>query len=92
MLALSTVRTEEPLAGVTQPQVAPARARVHRHELCFTSLYRQGYAFAFPCDEFGSVDVAALTPAALRNFFMARAGVGREYASPELRAMPGFAH
>ncbi len=92
MHALSSVLPDDSPVGVTQVQARSARARVCRHELCFTSLYRQGYAFAFPCDEFGVVDVASLTPAARRNYFEARAGVGREYAAPELRAMPGFAH
>jgi hypothetical protein len=55
-------------------------------ELRFESLFRDcGYAYAFPCDARGCVDMDRLTPAARSNYLFARATVGREFLPPCVR-------
>jgi hypothetical protein len=74
---------------------APRRtqhARVERFEVCFYSLFRQGHALAFPCDESGDVDIDTLPPVARRNYLEACDKVGKEYALPQVRPMAGFTH
>ena len=73
-------------------QSRPRRDRAPRHEVLFASLYRQGHALAFPCDEFGEVDIDQLPPVARRNYLEACASVGRDYAMPQVRPMAGFTH
>lgn len=51
-------------------------------ELRFESLFQQGRALAFPCDERGRVELDALSDRARRNYLYARAVVGREFATP----------
>jgi len=51
-------------------------------ELRFESLFQQGRAFAFPCDERGRVELDALSDRARSNYLYARAVVGREFATP----------
>jgi hypothetical protein len=55
---------------------------VARYELRFRSLFDQGRALAFPCDERGRIDLDALSPRARNNYFYARTVVGREYFMP----------
>jgi len=55
---------------------------VSNWELRFESLFQQGRGLAFPCDERGRVELDALSERARRNYFYARAVVGREYATP----------
>lgn len=86
-LALQLMPVSSSGPGATAP-----RPRVDRFEVCFTSLYRQGHALAFPCDESGDVDIDRLPPAARRNYLEACGKVGREYTMPEVRPMAGFAH
>jgi hypothetical protein len=43
-----------------------------------------GRALAFPCDDHGQVALDALSEPARRNYFYARAFVGREYAQPRV--------
>lgn len=50
--------------------------------LRFESLFQQGRAFVFPCDERGRVELDALSEKARCNYLYARAVVGREYATP----------
>jgi hypothetical protein len=52
------------------------------YELRFRSLFDEGRALAFPCDEQGHVDLDALSPRALHNYYYARAVVGREFFMP----------
>jgi len=81
------------LVSVSESAPRPSRrTSVPRHELCFSSLYRQGRALAFPCDESGDVDIDALPPAARRNYLEACEKVGREFALPQVRPMAGFTH
>lgn len=64
----------------------PAALQHHRHfELRFQSLFDAGKALAFPCDAHGRVQLDQLSERALDNYLFARAVVGREYATPELR-------
>ena len=52
------------------------------YELRFRSLFDEGRALAFPCDEQGQVDLDALSPRALHNYYYARTVVGREFFLP----------
>jgi hypothetical protein len=56
------------------------------YEVRFQSLFREGRALAFPCDEAGRVDLDALSPQALGNYLFARAMIGREFATPAVMA------
>jgi len=51
-------------------------------ELRFESLFQQGRALAFPCDERGRVELDRLSERARSNYLYARAVVGREFATP----------
>jgi hypothetical protein len=59
-------------------EASGARARVLR----FASLFSEGRALAFPCDERGQVDLDALPERARGNYLFARALVGRDFAVP----------
>jgi hypothetical protein len=54
------------------------------YELRFQSLFHEGRALAFPCDERGAVDLDALSERARNNYFLARSVVGRDFASPSV--------
>lgn len=51
-------------------------------EIRFPSLFRQGRAFAFPCDADGHVDMDTMSERARNNYLFANAMVGREFAAP----------
>ena len=55
-------------------------------EIRFRSLFKEGRALAFPCDADGHVDLDALPVGGRRNYLMATALVGREYALPVVLA------
>lgn len=59
--------------------VVPASSRF---ELRFESLFNPGRAMAFPCNEQGAVELDSLSERARKNYFYARAVVGREFATP----------
>ncbi len=59
---------------------------LRRFELRFQSLFDAGRAFAFPCDRDGRVDLDALSERARHNYFFARGVVGRDLATPAVRA------
>jgi hypothetical protein len=48
----------------------------------FASLFQQGRAMVFPCDDKGRVELDELSERARCNYLFARAMVGREYAVP----------
>lgn len=53
------------------------------YELRFQSLYNQGRALCFPCDQLGSVDLAALPDCAAENFnFVCTPAARHEFAMP----------
>ena len=52
------------------------------HEIRFQSLFNEGRALCFPCDEAGLVPMDKLSERARDNYLYARAVVGREYAYP----------
>lgn len=60
------------------------------YELRFQSLFNEGRGLAFPCDEAGHVDFAALSDRALRNYLYARIVIGREFTHPAVR--PAHCH
>ncbi|MEP7058983.1 MAG: hypothetical protein ABI809_14555 [Caldimonas sp.] len=53
-----------------------------RYDLRFESLVTPGFAFEFPCDADGHVNMDALTDTVRENYLYARTVVGREYALP----------
>ena len=55
------------------------------HEIRFQSLFHEGRALSFPCDEHGQVAMDALSERARDNYLYARAVIGREYAYPCVR-------
>jgi len=55
-------------------------------ELRFSSLFKEGRAWAFPCDALGRVDMDALSTRALNNYLYARSVIGREVAMPVVLA------
>ena len=55
-------------------------------EIRYQSLFSEGRALSFPCDEQGRVHLDALSDRARENYLYARAVVGREYAFPAIRA------
>lgn len=50
--------------------------------LCFQSLFQEGRALSFPCDQSGRVHLDDLSRKAQDNYLYARAVVGREFACP----------
>lgn len=60
------------------------------YEIRFQSLFHEGRALCFPCDENGQVAMDSLSERARDNYLYARAVVGREYAYPLVR--PNYAH
>ena len=67
----------------TMPMTQPS-APAH-FELRFQSLFDEGRAFAFSCDEAGHVDIDTLSTQARLNYFYARTVIGREVATPAVR-------
>ena len=59
-----------------------ASSRATSYQLRFQSLFREGRAYAFPCDAGGWVDLDALSEQARNNYFYARTVIGREFALP----------
>jgi hypothetical protein len=59
-------------------------------EIRFQSLFNEGRALSFPCDEQGQVSMDALSDRARENYLYARAVIGREYAYPLVR--PALSH
>ena len=72
------------------PQRPGDSCRAATYELRFRSLFDDGRALAFPCDEQGHVDLDALSPRALNNYCYARTVVGREFCTPAVR--PAWSH
>jgi hypothetical protein len=64
-----------------------ASAAVARFELRFDSLFHEGRAYSFPCDEAGHVDIDALAPKARLNYFYARTVIGREFSIPAVHCV-----
>ena len=56
------------------------------YEIRFQSLFHEGRALCFPCDQKGQVAMDSLSERALDNYLYARAVVGREYAYPCVQA------
>lgn len=59
-------------------------------ELRFNSLFQEGRALAFPCNERGEVDMDGLSDAMRTNYLFARAVIGRDYALPTI--VPAIPH
>ncbi len=59
-------------------------------EIRFQSLFNEGRALSFPCDEQGHVSMDSLSDRARENYLYARAVIGREYAYPLVR--PALSH
>ena len=67
-----------------QMHFSPAARVLHTpgFELRFQSLFNEGRALSFPCDDGGQVELDRLSERARTNYLYARAVVGREYAVP----------
>ena len=65
---------------------AVAATRLHAFVLRFPSLFDDGRGFAFPCDEKGRVDLAALTPRGRANYLAAQRAIGRDFGVPAVVA------
>jgi hypothetical protein len=69
-------------------QPGPAqRQQSARYELRFRSLFDEGRGYAFSCDEAGHVDLDTLSVQARLNYFYARTVIGRDVATPSVRAV-----
>ena len=68
--------------NATMSTPATADGRRVGYVLRFQSLFHEGRAYAFPCDERGQVDLDALSEKARNNYLYARAVIGREVAMP----------
>ena len=55
-------------------------------ELRFRSLFDEGRGYSFPCDAAGNVDIDALSEVARNNYFFAHSVIGRDVATPAVRA------
>ena len=56
-------------------------------QLCFRSLFGHGRAYAFPCDDRGTVDMNGLPERMRNNYLFARAMVGRELQAPAVERL-----
>jgi hypothetical protein len=56
-----------------------------RFEIRFQSLFNEGRGLAFPCDARGQVHLDALSDRGRNNYLFARAMVGREFSTPDVR-------
>jgi len=70
--------------------IQTAQSTQQRYELRFQSLFNQGRAMVFPCNEQGLVDIDSLSERARENYFYARAVIGFEYATPAVT--PDYSH
>ena len=52
----------------------------------FRSLFDDGRGYSFPWDAAGRVDLDALSDHARSNFFFAHSVIGRDFATPAMRA------
>ena len=70
-------------ATMTIPTASESR-RVG-YVLRFQSLFHEGRAYSFPCDEEGHVDIDSLGRTERLNYFYARTVIGREFAMPAVQ-------
>jgi len=56
--------------------------RRDQFQIRFHSLFREGRALSFPCDARGNVPLEQLSERGRSNYLLARALVGREFATP----------
>lgn len=64
---------------------ASSAERSTRFEIRFHSLFNEGRGLAFPCDAAGRVDLTTLSERGRSNYLFARAMVGREFTTPDIR-------
>lgn len=57
----------------------------NHYELRFQSLFKEGRAWAFPCDAQGHVDLDAMSERARTNYLFVRSVIGREVEMPRVR-------
>jgi hypothetical protein len=62
----------------------PTSPAGRHYELRFPFLFREGRAYAFPCDAEGHVDLDTMSERARSNYLFARAVIGREVATPRV--------
>lgn len=66
----------------TAPAPLSPSAFEAQYQLRFQSLFNEGRALVFPCDQAGHVDMDALSERARHNYLYARTVIGREFATP----------
>ncbi|MCW5666615.1 MAG: hypothetical protein KIT35_22515 [Piscinibacter sp.] len=66
----------------TAPAPLSPSAIEAQYQLRFQSLFNEGRALVFPCDQAGHVDMDALSERARHNYLYARTVIGREFATP----------
>lgn len=66
----------------TAPAPLSPSAIEAQFQLRFQSLFNEGRALVFPCDQAGHVDMDALSERARHNYLYARTVIGREFATP----------
>jgi hypothetical protein len=64
-----------------QTQLAHERQTAATY-LRYSSLFHEGRALSFPCDECGNVNLDRLSPRERDNYFLARSLIGRDFACP----------
>jgi hypothetical protein len=74
-----------PLETAMNSMPSPQAPSPAHYELRFQSLFDEGRAYAFSCDEEGHVDIDTLSAKARLNYFYARTVIGREVAVPAVR-------
>lgn len=65
--------------GITHTRTQPSN-----FEVWYESFASDGRALSFPCDAEGRVDIDALSERCRNNYFLVRAMLGRDYASPRI--------
>jgi hypothetical protein len=73
------------VADSSVTHTAGAKTMNASYEIRFQSLFNEGRALSFPCDEKGQVVMDSLSERARENYLYARAVIGREYAYPLVR-------
>jgi hypothetical protein len=81
-----TLSAADARCTLRQCGIAASGAKMMLYEVRFQSLFNEGRALSFPCDREGHVDMDALSAEAKGNYLFARAMVGREFATPSVRA------
>jgi hypothetical protein len=87
MVLVASAPTSQPTSNVIMNTIENHLNSTTTFELRFQSLFNEGRGLAFPCDDLGKVDIDRLPDRARNNYLFARTLIGREFATPKLRAI-----